>query len=232
MSTDALGYIRVSTREQADSGLSLAAQTERIAQFCEFKGLTLINVVEDSNVSGSVALKDRRGGAELLKLTSEKPYTVVAIKLDRLFRDAHDCLGVTKHWQKSNNQLHLLDLGVDTGTAMGRAFLTNAAAYAELERNLIADRTREALRQIRLQGGVLGADRYGWSRTENLDEHGRKVLAPNPQELGVVIECKVLRKSGLTYQQIADKFNSENKPTKRGGKWFPSTVRNCYNSQI
>ena len=229
---ETIGYIRVSTREQADSGLSLAAQTQRISQFCEFKGLTLIKVIEDANVSGSTALKDRQGGAELLKLTSEKPHAIVAIKLDRLFRDAHDCLGVTKVWQQTKNQLHLLDLGVDTGTAMGRAFLTNAAAYAELERNLISDRTREALQQIRQQGGVLGADRYGWSRTETLDEHGRKILAPNPHELDVVVECKALRKSGYTLQQIADKFNLENKPTKRGGKWFPSTVSNCCKSKF
>jgi DNA invertase Pin-like site-specific DNA recombinase len=224
--TEAIGYVRVSTREQAESGLSIDAQIRRIKQFCEFKELTLKEIIRDENVSAGIPLGEREGGSRLLALTQNKPYAVVAIKLDRLFRDAHDCLGVTKEWKAQGNSLMLMDLGVDTSTAMGRAFLTNAATYAELEKNLISERTKEALNQVKIQGGTLGASAFGWERSEEVDEFGRKKLVPNTEELKTVYECQALREAGYSLQQIADKFNNESRPTKRGGRWFPSTVRN------
>ena len=128
-----VGYVRVSTREQAESGLSISAQERRIKQYCEYKSLDLVKIVKDENVSAATALSERTGGAELLSLL-EEGWGVVAMKLDRLFRDAYDCLGVTKGWGENGVALHLMDLGVDTNTAMGLAFLTNAATYAELKR--------------------------------------------------------------------------------------------------
>ena len=229
MTIEAIGYVRVSTREQAESGLSIEAQIRRIIQYCEFKELKLKEIIRDENVSAGIPLSEREGGKKLLALTQQKPYTVVAIKLDRLFRDAHDCLGVTKDWKAQGNSLQLMDLGVDTSTAMGRAFLTNAATYAELEKNLISERTKEALTQVKIQGGVLGASKYGYKRSEEVDEFGRRKVVVNPEELKVVYECQALREAGYSYQQIADKFNYEEKPTKRGGKWFASTVRNYCN---
>lgn len=230
MKTKAIGYVRVSTREQMESGLSISAQVRRIQDFCSFKELDLVEIIKDENVSAGTPLKDREGGKRLIELTKREPFAVVAIKLDRLFRDAHDCLGTTKDWKQQGNSLMLMDLGIDTTTAMGRAFLTNAATYAELEKNLISERTKEALNQIKVEGGVLGASAYGWERIDELDEHGRKKLVPKHDEMQILYECKALRESGLTFQQIADRFNQEGKPTKRGGGWFPSTVRNCYTS--
>ena len=229
---EAIGYVRVSTREQADSGLSIEAQIRRIRQFCKLKDLELKEIIKDEGVSASTPLSEREGGGHLLQRTQQKPYAVVAIKLDRLFRDAHDCLGVTRDWKERGNSLMLMDLGIDTTTAMGRAFLTNAATYAELEKNLISERTKEALIQVKIQGGVLGASAFGWKRSDETDAYGRKKLVPNTKELQTVIECQALRSAGYTFQQIADKFNNENRPTKRGGKWFPSTVRNCCKTNI
>ena len=161
-------------------------------------------------------LSEREGRKKLLALTQQKPYTVVAIKLDRLLRDAHDCLGVTKDWKAQGNSLQLMDLGVDTSTAMGRAFLTNAATYAELEKNLISERTKEALTQVKIQGGVLGASKYGYKRSEEVDEFGRRKVVVNREELKVVYECQALREAGYSYQQIADKFNYEEKTHQKG----------------
>ena len=223
----ALGYVRVSTQDQADSGLSIASQERRIAQYCDFKQLELVELIKDEGVSAYTPLQDRPGGSKLIHLAEKHaPVSVVAIKLDRLFRDAHDCLGVTKDWNAKNVNLNLLDLGIDTSTPMGRAFLTNAATYAELERNLISERTKEALYQIKLQGGVLGANSFGWERSDEVDSFGRRILRANPAEIEILGRCKALREEGFTLQQIADKFNREGVPTKKGGRWFPSTVRN------
>lgn len=232
MTTHAIGYVRVSTQEQSESGLSIQAQIERIQQFCEFRKLPLEKIIRDEGVSASIPLSQRQGGAELISLTKDSSFIVVAVKLDRLFRDALDCLSVVKDWNKKGVNLQLLDLGVDTTTPQGKAFLTNAAAYAELERNLISERTKEALKQVRAQGGVLGSDGYGWTRTNDLDSNGRKKIVLDTEEFETLIECRTLRGLGWTLQNIADKFNNENRKTKRGGKWFASTVRNCCTSEL
>lgn len=227
MIDNVVGYIRVSTREQTESGLSLSAQERRIIQYCEYKSLNLIKIIRDENVSAATSLASRVGGSELIKLTHTKKFGVVAIKLDRLFRDAHDCLGVTKDWASRGISLHLMDLGVDTNTAMGRAFLTNAATYAELEKNLISERTKEALNQIKIEGGLLGAPSFGWEYVEAPDKDGARVAVPIAAELRVVYTCKAMRSAGYTFRQIADKLNADGVPTKRGKKWHASSVRNC-----
>ena len=226
------GYVRVSTQEQVDSGLSIESQKSRIIEFCKYKGMNLVETFLDTNVSASIPLSERPEGSKLLDLTKKGNCGVVAVRLDRLFRDAYDCLGVTKTWDKKNVSLFLLDLGIDTSTAMGRAFLTNAATYAELERNLISERTKEALREVKKQGGSIGRASYGWKRSEEHDENGRKKVVVDTDELNIVVECKALRKSGYTFKSIAEKFNLEGRKTKRGGAWHASTVRNICNKAI
>ena len=82
----AIGYIRVSSEEQADSGLGLAAQRQRIEAYCQMKGLKLQEIFEDAAVSGGKALSTRPAGARLLgEIRKSKPVLVVA-KFDRLFR--------------------------------------------------------------------------------------------------------------------------------------------------
>jgi len=232
MTSKAIGYVRVSTQEQTDSGLSIQSQIERIQQFCTFRNLNLASIIRDEGVSASIPLANRPGGSELLDITKSQKITVVAVKLDRLFRDALDCLSVVKEWNKQGISVQLLDLGVDTNTPQGKAFLTNAAAYAELERNLISERTKEALKQVRAQGGTLGSDGYGWSRSDDVDANGRRKIVIDTEEFQTLIECRTLREMGWTLQQIANKFNNENRKTKRGGRWFASTVRNCCNSEL
>jgi DNA invertase Pin-like site-specific DNA recombinase len=82
---DAIGYVRVSSEEQADSGLGLEAQRQRIVAFCEMKGLRLIEVYEDAGVSGGKPLSSRPSGSRLLNAARRGKVVVVA-KLDRLFR--------------------------------------------------------------------------------------------------------------------------------------------------
>jgi DNA invertase Pin-like site-specific DNA recombinase len=60
---DALGYIRVSSEEQADSGLGVEAQRQRIAAYCAMKGLRLAEVLEDPGISGGKPLASRPAGS-------------------------------------------------------------------------------------------------------------------------------------------------------------------------
>ena len=223
----AIGYVRVSTTEQAVEGVSLDAQQARLTAYCSFKGLDLVELIVDSGVSASRPLAKRPGGRRLVDLVmAGEVDAVVSCKLDRLFRDAADCLAVTRTWDDADVGLHLLDLGVDTTTPMGRAFLTMAVAFAELERNLVAERTRDGLAQVKAEGGVLGGEAYGWVRRDAQDEHGRLVCAHVEAELAVIERIVELRRQGATYRAIADALTVDGVPTKRGGSWYPATVRN------
>src|SRR5437868_12552472 len=82
----ALGYVRVSSEEQADHGLGLEAQRQRIKAYCEMKGLDLVTIYEDPAVSGGKPLGTRPSGARLLAEARRTKPVVVVAKLDRLFR--------------------------------------------------------------------------------------------------------------------------------------------------
>jgi DNA invertase Pin-like site-specific DNA recombinase len=62
----ALGYVRVSTDEQAERGLGLEAQRQRIRANCEMKGLILTTIFEDPGLSGGKPLGSRSAGGRLL----------------------------------------------------------------------------------------------------------------------------------------------------------------------
>ena len=152
----AILYARVSTSEPTLVGRSLAMQEARLRAYCDRRGLAVVDVIVDAGVSGWFALEDREGGHRLVEwVQSGAVAHIVALKLDRLFRDCADCLTVTQEWNKRNVALHLIDLGgqpLDTSSAIGRFFLTMTVAMAELERNLMAERTAQVLQHKKAQG--------------------------------------------------------------------------------
>ncbi len=203
----AVGYVRVSTLDQAREGVSLDAQESRIRAYCTMAGLELVAIVREEGVSASLPLEQRPGSQAVLAALETGARHVVALKLDRLFRDTVDCLTTVKSWDAAGISLHLVDMGgqtLNTGSAMGRMFLTMTAAFAELERNLISERTKTALAHKKAQGVKLGAPRY-----------------EDPTVLRRVAE---LTGAGLTQRAIADRMNQEGLPTQKGGRWCRSTV--------
>ena len=103
------GYCRVSTVDQVD-GESLAAQQRKIDGRALELGKTLDHVFIEKGVSGSKPLEKRPQGKELLR-TVHSGDTIIASKLDRMFRSAADALRVIEAFRKQNISLYLLDLG-------------------------------------------------------------------------------------------------------------------------
>lgn len=221
----AIGYIRVSSEEQSDSALSLDAQRTQISAYCTFKGLVLQEIIADEAISGGKPIIERPGGSVLHAQVTDpaSPVTaVVATKLDRMFRDALDCLTMNDYFQHKGITLHLLDLNVDTSNAMGKAFLTIAAAFAELELNRGKERTRDALAALKKRGVSLGAVPYG--RELSLLSNFREFTASSDEQIAIGL-MEQLRSKGQTYQEIADALNESGIPTKRGSsKWLRGTV--------
>jgi DNA invertase Pin-like site-specific DNA recombinase len=153
---------------------------------------------------------------------------VVCLKLDRLFRDAEDALRQTKAWDRAGVALHLVDMGgqsLSTGSAMGRMFLTLMAGCAELERNLVAERTASVLAHKKQQGRVYNHTPFGFERAGD-----RLVVAA--AEMAMVHLMRERRDDGWSFAMIADAFNADHIPGKNGGKWYGRTVKNILENSV
>ena len=219
----ALGYTRVSTSEQARSGLGLSAQEERIRAYAAMTGLELVDIVREEGVSGGAPLAERPAGGILLqRLRSGAASHLVALKLDRLFRDAGDALVQTRAWDRQGIALHFLDLGgqaLNTASPMGRMFLTLTAGFAELERNMIGERTAQALAQKRQRGEKTGGDvPYGYSLGTD-----RRTLVPVAREQAAIRKALELEAEGCSLRAIGEALAVAGHAP-RGERWYANTV--------
>src|SRR6478672_8781012 len=150
-----LGYVRVSTDEQSGSGAGLEAQRQAILAECRRRGWQLLEVVEDAGFSAK-DLK-RPGIQEALRVLQEgDAKALVVAKLDRLSRSMIDFTGLMAKAQKQGWALVALDCAVDTTTPAGEAMANMLATFAQFERRLISQRTREALAVKKAQGVRIG----------------------------------------------------------------------------
>ena len=215
-------YVRVSTEEQATEGVSLDAQRESLAAYCAMRQLEVVEMISDEGVSAGKPLVKRPGGERLLELVdTRKIDAVVAYKLDRLFRKAAECLNVAENWQQMGVDVHLVDLGgqaVDTSSAMGKFFLTIMAGVAEMERNLIRERTRTAMQHKIRAGEFTGVAPLGWKPDEDqvkLEQHDSEQIA--------IQRALELRAQGDSIRKIAKTLVEEGHEP-RGATWHPTTV--------
>lgn len=222
MTGQAVAYVRVSTEEQAAFGGSLAMQRDRIAAYCALADLELVETFTEQGVSGSVPLGERRRGKVMLELLAAgRVRHVIALKLDRLFRDAANALTLTRVWDREGIELHLVDMGgasLNTSSAMGRMMLTILSGFAEWERNVIGERTRAVLRHKRVRREVYSPTPLGFRREG-------KQLVEDDGEQATLTRIRTLSVEGLSLNAIARTLNDEGVPTKRGATWHASTVR-------
>jgi DNA invertase Pin-like site-specific DNA recombinase len=200
-----IAYLRVSTDEQATSGLGLDAQRAQLVSECERRGLLLLAVYEDAGLSGSTL--DRPALREALAaLDAGQGSALMVAKLDRLTRSVHNASGLMKRAETAGWGLVALDVAVDTTTPQGTAMAQVLVVFAELERRLIGQRTRDALAVRKAQGFKLG----------------------RPRTLDPAVRQRILDEAatGAGWSAIARSLNDGQVPTAQGGaRWYPATVR-------
>ena len=214
-------YLRVSTADQAEHGVSLDAQQERLTAYAIANGLEVAGILRESAISGTIPLADRPEGEKLTEMVSSGQVRhVIALKLDRLFRSAVDALSTTAEWDKQGIALHLVDMGgqsLNTGSAMGRMMLTMMAGFAQFERDLTAERKTSALAHKKANNQAYSPTPYG------KDRDGER-LTDNTQEQGIINKMRELRDNGFSLRGIAEHLNSNGISSKQGKQWYASSV--------
>lgn len=218
----AIGYIRVSTDQQGESGAGLAAQRDAVAAYCRKAGLELVATHEDAGVSGAAELADRPG---LIAAIGQlrKGDTLVIAKRCRLGREQMAVLMIERAVTKRGASISSADgvgNGDDPSSQFMKAIVDAAACY---ERNLIRARTRAALAAKRKAGERTGTVPFGYAA----DADGR--LVPVADEQAVLVRIEECRQAGLSLRAIAAILNDESVSTKKGTKWYASTIRSVLN---
>ena len=215
----ALGYARVSTDEQAREGVGLEAQQVRIRAYAQAKDLPLGDILVDEGRSG----KDLKRPAlqELLARCDRGDVAhVIVWKLDRLTRRTRHLLSrVEDTFLAKHIELHSVSESLDTSTPHGRFVLTIFGGLAQMERELIGERTRSALAFKRENGQPTSHPPLGFRVNGN-----RHRMIPVPKELEIVQWILDRWRSGLSYRAIAAKLTADGVPTKQGARWHHGTV--------
>jgi DNA invertase Pin-like site-specific DNA recombinase len=203
----AIGYCRVSTREQGESGAGMEWQESAIRAEVEHRGWELVDLRSDVASGKSMRRRDELGRT-LRDLRDGNADALVVAKLDRLSRSVLDFAGVMETATLEGWSVVVLDLSVDTTTTNGKLIAHIMIALAQWERELIGDRTKAALTAVRARGTRLG-------RPRKVDEDTLRLI-------------RILRDSGKSYGAIAAALEREDVPTAQGGRWQAATVRKLY----
>jgi len=218
------GYVRVSTKEQAESGLGLEAQVNKIKAYCELYDLELVDMFIDDGYSGKTL--DRPALQSLIKrLENGEAEGVVIAKLDRLTRSVAD-MGVLLERVFKDKELFSVSENVSTRTPSGRLVLNVLISVAQWERETIVERTKDALRAKRERGEKTGGDvPFGY------DEIDGKLI-PNEKEQRIIELIKRLRSKGYGLKRIARFLNENGFKTKKGRAFTHIQVKRILSREV
>lgn len=187
-------YCRVSTIEQAsEHASSIPDQLAKCKAVATLRGAQQFDVVTfvEEGVSGTVSLGKRPQGSEMME-AAQKGDTIIALKMDRMFRSASDALFVAEKLKERGIGLILADLGTDpvTGKGTSALFFGILAVLAQFERERIHERTSDGRKaKIARRGHMGGEPPFGFE----VVGHGREArLEPKPTEFEAVQTIKKL----------------------------------------
>ena len=219
----AVGYVRVSTDKQAEKGVSLEAQAEKIVAMATLHDAD-VEIITDAAESG--AHVNRPGLQRVLeRVNSRTVQMVIVAKLDRLTRSVKDLAELLDLFQKRGVSLISVAESLDTGSAAGRLVLNIMMAVSQWEREAIGERTQAVLRHKKAHHRVFNHVPYGFLRSGDM-------LVPVADEQTVIGRARLWRANGWTLRKIASTLNKEGIPTKQGRQWFPQTVKGILSSKM
>ena len=213
----ALIYVRVSTVRQASEGVGLDTQEAKARAHAERMGWPVAGVFRDEGISGKDGLENRPGLAALIAATRSTPGAIVVVySVSRLARRQRLLYSLLDDREGYGLAVSSATEAFDTLTPTGRAMLGMIAVFAALESDMVSERTKDALAEVKAQG--------------------RKLGAPSMVDLGAadsVRAVQALYATGeYTHRSLADELNRRGVATAKGARWWPKTVRSALQTEL
>jgi len=211
-----LVYIRVSTDKQDMSAERQEATIRRHIEHKYKEDNLSIRFFTDIDVSARLKnLSDRKAGAELCfaveMLVQENPEAsirVMAVKLDRVFRNSVDGILTEKKWTSIGVPMLFIDNGgnqIDTATAVGRFLFRMLLSWAEAEADITSERTFAALKSKREKGQATSKPSWGTMQ----DKKNNRLKFASDTHKDIIDKVKELRILGNSYQIISDMIKAQ-----------------------
>jgi DNA invertase Pin-like site-specific DNA recombinase len=220
------GYCRVSTTSQQEDGVSLSHQEARITAWATANGHELAGMFVETG-SGSSA-DDRPELQKAMQAVCKAKGVLCVASLSRFSRSVVDTLNLTAQLDKADAHLASLSESIDTSSAVGRMVFKMLSTLNEFERDVLAERTRNALGHMRRQQKrISGPIPYGYTLAAD-----GETLLPVASEQGIIHRIAHRRAKGQTLAAIAASLTSDGIGTKTPGKmWHGSTVASILKRQ-
>jgi DNA invertase Pin-like site-specific DNA recombinase len=224
---DAIGYLRVSTREQGRSGLGLAAQRHEIDAFSAKEGFFVTSWHQDIQTgAGKDAILMRPGLATALKQARAARSPLIVSRLDRLSRNVHFITGLMEH--KVHFVVAALGRDCDDFT------LHIYASLAEQERKMISERIKAALARSKNKGklGLRNPIMHSKAFRRRLQASAAAALHKAAMERAEAYRVHIewaLSQPGLdgkpiSFRGAGEKLNELHLPSPMGGRWSSMNV--------
>ena len=221
-------YIRVSTEEQAKEGFSINAQREKLKQYAFARGWDIYSFYIDDGISGK-NLKDRPEVLRLLEdVNKGKIKNVLVYKIDRLTRSTKNLIELIDLFAVKGCAFNSLMESIDTSTATGRMFIKIVGIFAEFERENLAERVSFGIEQKAREGNYINCGGvYGYDYDKAIGD-----IVLNPDEAEMVKNIYGMYLKGTSFSRICKWLTERNVPTKRGGRWEPSTIESILSNPL
>src|ERR1700733_1249586 len=198
-----IGYARVSTTKQSNEGSSLEAQRAKLMAAGTARGVEMEIFWDDESGSNM----DRVHFAQILSMLDQGQLaSLIVCKLDRMTRSVADLDTLVRRFESRHVSLISLAESLDTSTAMGRFFITLLGSLAQLEREIVSERTKSVLQYKRASGQLYNHAPYGFDRVGfSLDAEGRQrggQLERNDREFQVAKQIIAVRDTGAGFHTI------------------------------
>ncbi len=219
-----VAYIRVSTEDQATTGVSLEAQEARISAYAVAMGFDVSEVIQDAGVSAKTL--QRSGIGQILDdVRAGKIERVVILKLDRITRSTRDLAELLETFAKADAALVSVSESLDTKSAAGRLVVNMLGVVAQWEREAIGERTATALSHKRATSQAYGPTPFGYRRDG-------KTLVPDAAEQAALAEALRLDRAGVSFRAIGRALTNLGVKPHRGAAWHASSVRAMLRSKM
>jgi DNA invertase Pin-like site-specific DNA recombinase len=213
----AIILIRVSTNQQANSGLGAEAQETACRAWVKTNNLELSTVVQELGVSGGLELDKREGLLEAISQLGKGDVLVVA-KRDRLSRQTLAMAMIERMVEKRGATIASADGVANEDTPEGALMRSIITSFAVYERLLAKSRTKAALKAKKAQG-----KRYTYNPPFGFRFVGG-LIVEHAQEQDALVMAKGLREQGQTLASIGEELFVSGYTNRKGTRLGVGTI--------